>query len=956
MAEMQDRAAANLSALIESTEDLISSVDLQYRQTTFNRALQKHIERAFHVRVAVGMRPESFLPPDKATLWVQLYLRALSEGPYRVEYPLTDGRTLELAFNPIVVEGKSTGVSVFGKDITGRKTAEEALKEAERKYRGIFDGAVEGIFQTSADCLVLSINRSAARMLGFDSPEEILTARRGAVYEAWADPNERARFFKHLDEQGAVRGFECQFKRRDGSTFWVSLGCRKVCGPDGQPDYSEGFFEDIDARKRSEIQHAHSEERYHATFEQAAVGILHTSLEGRLLRCNQRFADIIGYPHDEVCKLTFQQITLPEDLGDSVGVLKRMLDGTDRAASWEKRYIRKDGALTWIKLTVSMLRDSQGRALHFIAVVEDINARKAAEVRLAVAQEALRASEERYRTAFQTSLDAITINRLSDGTYVDVNKAFLDIVGYKREEVIGRTSVELEIWADLRDRQELVKILRSNSVCRNLEAQFRSKSGKLCWGLMSASLIQLDGVPCLLAMTRDISDAKAAEDQIRSLAFYDSLTGLPNRRLLLERLRQALAASTRSNRKRALLFVDLDNFKNLNDTLGHQAGDLLLQEIAQRLVASVRESDTVARLGGDEFVVMLEGLSEPAREAASQARAVAEKIQAAVREPCLLSGHEYFSTASIGITVFGDQLECTNEVMQQADIAMYQAKAAGRNTTRFFAPALQSAVNARAAMEEDLRQAIKMNQFLLYYQPQVDHGRVIGAEALVRWKHPVRGILFPDEFIPLAEETGLILPLGHWVLDTACKQIATWAKRNESAHLTLAVNISARQFHQPDFVEKVLEVLDRTGANPQTLKLELTESMLVEDVEDVIGIMADLKARGLRFSLDDFGTGYSSLSYLRRLPLDQLKIDRSFVRDMVANASSGAIAQAVISMGRAMGLSVIAEGVETEEQRELLASLGCHSLQGYLFSRPLPLEEFQSAWMDSPERSVLIPQ
>ncbi|MFZ0956193.1 MAG: EAL domain-containing protein [Candidatus Sulfotelmatobacter sp.] len=440
---------------------------------------------------------------------------------------------------------------------------------------------------------------------------------------------------------------------------------------------------------------------------------------------------------------------------------------------------------------------------------------------------------------------------------------------------------------------------------------------------------------------RELQQLKAAHDEIRNLAFFDPLTSLPNRRLLLDRLRQTLAASIRSNRKRALLFVDLDDFKTLNDTLGHHIGDLLLQEVARRIVASIRETDTVARLGGDEFVVLLQDLSETPEDAAAQAKTVGEKILAAIHEPYLLDGRECRSSSSIGITVYGNPQDSTNEVLQQADIAMYQAKAAGRNTLHFFAPALQAAVNARAAMEEDLRQAIKTNDFRLYYQPQVDRGILIGAEALVRWKHPKRGFLSPDEFIPLAEQTGLILSLGDWVLETACKQIAAWGLRKNTAHLTVAVNISARQLLNPDFVQNVLSTLDRTGANPQNLKLELTESMFVEDLEDVVTKMRVLKSHGLRFSLDDFGMGYSSLAYLRRLPLDQLKIDQEFVRDILVDASSSAIAQSIISLSRAMGLSVIAEGVETEEQREFLARLGCHSFQGFLFSAALPVEQFQ---------------
>ena len=811
---MPNQTEANLSALIESTEDHIWSVDLNCRLVFFNRAFQRHVEQIYGVQVAVGMHPEGMFLPERAAPWPQFFKRALSEGPFRIEHSLLDGHTLEMAFNPIIADGEAMGISVFGKDITERKLAEMQLRD--------------------------------------------------------------------------------------------------------------------------------SEERYRATFEQAAVGIVHASFDGRYLRCNMRFAEIVGYALEEIPGMTFQQITLPEDQAESEAARQQMASGAIEGASLEKRYLRKDGSLTWVKLTCSTQRDAEGRALHNIAVVEDINARKTVEESLAAAQGALRLSEERYHTAFQTCLDSIAISRLSDGKYIDANQAFLDNIGFEREEIIGRTPLELGIWVDARDWQKITEMLRQNSICRGLEARFRRKNGDIFWGHISASVFEFDCAPCVLSITRDISDAKLAEEEIRNLAFYDPLTALPNRRLLLERLRQALVASVRSGRSQALLSIDLDNFKTLNDTLGHQTGDLLLQEAARRIAACVSAADTVGRLSGDEFLLILEDLSEVPEEAAAQAEAVGEKILASIHNPYLLEGRECRSTCSIGITIFGGRRNSTDEILQQADIALYQAKAAGRDTIRFFSPALQAAVNARAAMEGDLRQAIKTNQFLLYYQPQVEWGRLTGAEALIRWRHPARGIMPPDEFIPPAEESRLILPVGDWVMETACAQIASWAGQKNTAHLSVAVNISALQFRQPGFVEQVLAALDRAGANPENLKLELTESMLANNIEDIIAKMTELKSHGLRFSLDDFGTGYSSLAYLKRLPLDELKIDRAFGRDILVDATSGAIAQTIISLGRAMGLSVVAEGVETEEQRSFLAALGCHAFQGYLISRPLPLEEFEA--------------
>ncbi len=1128
-----------------------------------------------------------------------------------MEYALILPRILELSFNPIVSDGKITGISVFGKDITERKTAEKTLQEAENKYKGIFDGALEGMFQTSPDSRFLTANRALAEMLGYASPDELISAHTNPARDLWADQAELSELMRQLEEHGSVRGFECRLKRKGGAVLWVALSARRICGADEQPLCLEGFIADITERKRAEMQLRDSEERFRESFEQAAVGIVHVTFAGRILRCNARFAQVIGYPLEEIPGMTFRQITAPEFLDESEAALRHLAEAECGTPSWEKCYIRKDGSMNWVRLTSSVQRDGEGRALHIVTFVEDINARKltemqlhdseeryrtvfqtgpdaaiiarlsdgmiidanqafldssgherhevmgrttlelgiwvnaedrknlidavlqnntcqnfevlsrrksgeifwmrlsassieirgercllafardisgakAAEERLAAAAEELRASEERYRATFQMSIDAVNINRLSDGVFVDVNDAFLDFVGYRREEVIGRTSEELNFWVDRDVRQKMVETLRQNASCRNLEARFRRKNGEIVWGqlsesliatdgvacilsvtrditgakaaqqslataqqalraseeryrtafqtsmdaitissfsdgkyfdvnkafldligyeywevvgrtsielgiwahpgareemaqmlrqnlsfrdvktqfihkkgeirwvMMSASITEIEGVPCILSVMRDISEAKAAEEKINDLAFYDPLTRLPNRRLLLERVRHSPAAMARTHRMRALLFIDLDNFKMLNDTLGHQTGDLLLQEVARRLASCVRQADTVARLSGDEFVVMLENLSKVSEHAMAQAKTVGEKILAVIGQPHLFAGHEYHCTACVGITVFGEESESAVDVLQRAEIAMFQAKEAGRNTMRFFAPALQAAVHARAELEQDLRQAIMNNQFVLYYQPQVERERVTGAEALMRWNHPRQGVLLPEKFISLAEETGLILPLGNWALETACAQIVAWKGRKESAHLAMAVNISAQQFRQPDFVEQVLEALQRTGANAQNLRLELTESMLLENIEDVIAKMTRLRSHGLRFSLDDFGTGYSSLAYLKRLPLDQLKIDWAFVRDILADTTSGAIAQTIISLGQVMGLSVIAEGVETVEQRDFLIGLGCHSFQGYLLGRPLPLEEFEQRWL--PSRRTLKPR
>ena len=547
-------------------------------------------------------------------------------------------------------------------------------------------------------------------------------------------------------------------------------------------------------------------------------------------------------------------------------------------------------------------------------------------------------------TAFESHLGMIIAD--AEQKVLRVNRAFSEITGYDAQDIIGNNVSLLSSGRhDAAFYDAMWAGIAQNGSWQG-EVWHRRKNGEVFpeWLTLSAVKDEAGLTTHYVTTFTDISSRKSAEEMIKNLAFYDPLTHLPNRRLLLDRLEQALVSGARHQRKGALLFVDLDDFKTINDTLGHYQGDLLLAQVAQRLGSCVREGDTVARLGGDEFVVMLEDLSEDALEAATHAEAVGEKIRTSLNQAYQLGPYAYHSTASIGITLFdGVAHESIDEPLKRADLAMFQAKAAGRNTLRFFDPQMQAVVMARAALEADLRTALEKQQLRLYYQAQVlGENQLTGVEALVRWQHPRRGMVSPAEFIPLAEETGLILPLGLWVLETACVQLALWATRPERAHLTMAVNVSAYQFHQDDFVSQVLAVLARSGANPQRLKLELTESLLISNIEDVIVKMAVLKAQGVGFSLDDFGTGYSSLSYLKRLPLDQLKIDQGFVRDILIDPNDAAIARMVIVLADSLGLAVIAEGVETEAQRVFLADQNCHAYQGYLLSRPLPLAEFET--------------
>ncbi|MBU1237870.1 MAG: EAL domain-containing protein [Gammaproteobacteria bacterium] len=558
----------------------------------------------------------------------------------------------------------------------------------------------------------------------------------------------------------------------------------------------------------------------------------------------------------------------------------------------------------------------------------------------------LRRSHEELRiaaTAFESEEAMIVTD--TDQKILRVNRAFVSITGYEPDEALGNTPRMLQA-SDLDDAyyHQTWRIVERDRFWQG-ELWNRHKQGRLypIWQSISAVVTPDGRITHYVVAFSDISQRKEAEEQIRNLAYFDSLTQLPNRRLLIDRLGQAVAAAAHQHHFGALLFLDIDYFKLLNDTEGHEVGDELLVEMSRRLRASVGESDAVARLGGDEFVVLLENLGADGAAATEAAEAMGQCILDAAAQPFVLRGREHHGTVSIGISLFDETQHNVDELLKRADVAMYQAKSRGRNQTCFFDPAMQQSLVDRAAMESELRHVVAQGQLVLHYQPQFDdHNHVLGAEALLRWDHPLRGLIPPAEFIPLAEETGLIIPIGNWVLETACRQLKEWQYNELTADLVLAVNVSAKQFHQVDFVENVQRTVERTGANPHRLKLELTESVIVDDISDTIEKMKALKAFGVGFSMDDFGTGYSSLSYLRRLPLDQLKIDRSFINEIETNTGDAVIVKTIIAMAHALGLDVIAEGVEKEVQHLFLNRNDCPAYQGFLFGQPVPVSVFEA--------------
>jgi diguanylate cyclase (GGDEF)-like protein/PAS domain S-box-containing protein len=531
---------------------------------------------------------------------------------------------------------------------------------------------------------------------------------------------------------------------------------------------------------------------------------------------------------------------------------------------------------------------------------------------------------------------------------VFVNEAFERRTGYTRDEVIGHSPRFLQGPDTQRAQLDRIRSALEQWERVRVDLINYTKAGEPYWVDLDVSPVWDESrrLTHWVAVGRDITERKRDEEKIQYLAFYDPLTQLPNRQMLLDRLNEAVGENGRA-REGALMFIDLDNFKELNDTLGHQKGDLLLQQVGRRLRNCVAKGDLVARLGGDEFVVLLENTPEKPLDPLTAAQAVSQRILDALGEPYVLPGYLHHSTCSVGVTLFGKAPSSVNELLKQADLAMYRAKAAGRNGVRFFDPEMQAVASANATLAADLRQSWHDNHLKIEYQPQVGmDGRMTGVEALLRWEHPTRGTVQPDQFIPMAEETSLIIPIGHWVLQAACAQLAAWALRPDRRHLSIAVNVSVRQFRHPEFVEEVVGCIRRAGVAPEKLKLEVTESLLADHLDATIARMRALKDMGVRLSVDDFGIGYSSLSYLKRLPIDELKIDRAFIKDILTDGNDAAIASTIIGLCRNLGLQVIAEGVETEEQREFLARQGCQRYQGYLFCRPLPIAQLE-AFMDA---------
>ncbi len=845
----------------------------------------------------------------------EIELRVYDEGGERI-------RWIHAKVQPTITPAEAAS-RIHGTvmDITKRKQGEEALFNSELNLRQAQEVAHMGswVYDLNGQ---MTWSDESYKVFGV-SPENFVPNMQSfikllhpddqAAMQAWielclAGKNPAALLFRVIRADGLLHDFEAH--------------AALLTDADREPHHLSGTFQDITERKRVE------QELQLAKFvlDNAPININYIDSAACICYVNKISCETLGYTQEELLQMSIPDIDplFPIDVWAAHWQdLKNK-----RSVSVDTQHRRKNGERFPIEVIANYVKFGDNE--YNVAFDWDISERKQIETDLRIAATAFESQESMMIT------DA-------DGVILRVNHAFTKSTGYTAEEVIRKKPSILE--SNHHDDAFYAAMWTSVNQGGTWHGEVwdKRKNGEIFPKWLTISAVKSDNgaVTHYVWSHIDITERKAAEEEVKELAFFDPLTRLPNRRLLYHRLEHALVTSVRHGRDGVLLFIDMDNFKTLNDTLGHTIGDLLLQQVAKRLLSCVRDCDTVARLGGDEFVVILEDLGSQSLEAATKAEAVGEKILYSLGQPYFIASQECRSTPSIGATLFSSNHQQIDELLKQADIAMYQAKTAGRNTLRFFNPEMQESINARSALEGELRTALEQQQFQLYYQIQVDSShRPLGAEVLIRWMHPERGTISPMQFIPLAEEIGLILPIGQWVLETACAQLKIWEQDILTRNLSLSLNVSAKQFHQDNFASQVQETIQRHGINPELLKLELTESMLVVDIEKTIYCMKTLNEIGIRFSLDDFGTGYSSLQYLKRLPLEQLKIDQSFVKDIAIDGNDKAIVDTIIAMAYSMGINVIAEGVETEAQRQQLLQSKCYQFQGYLFRKPVPIELF----------------
>ena len=811
-------------------------------------------------------------------------------------------------------------------DITARKQAEKVME----RHKRVLDLARDGFWMVDMQGRLLEVNQAYAEMSGYSLEE--LVGSPISQYEIIESPEQTRAHIEKIIATGHDR-FETRHRHKDGHVIEIEVSTIFL----RESDQLAVFLRDITEHKRAQAELRHNQELLNEAQRLGHLGSWELNQPSGELQWSDETYRIFELDPARFRPTydSFLNAIHPDDREAVNQAYTRSL--SDRLPyDMEHRLRMPDGRIKWVREHCSSDFDAAGKPLRSVGAVQDITAQKLAEERLRVAA-----------VAFETQ-EAIMVTD-ARANILRVNRAFQQITGYGAEEVLGKNPRILSSGRQGKEFYEEMWRQLMEYGSWSGEIWDRRKNGEIYpkWLTISAARDGRGKVTEYVAIFSDITARKQAEEEIRNLAFYDALTGLPNRRMLLDRFHQALSLSARSGHCGAVLFLDMDRFKTLNDTLGHDYGDTMLVEVGRRIRSSVREADTVARFGGDEFVVLIEEIGANLQDSFHVVALIAEKVRAALAESYLLGGHEFHSSPSIGVSMYCGSKEPVDVLMKRADLAMYQAKESGRNTVRFFDPLMQRAVETRASLEADLRGALPGGQLRLYYQVQVDNNlKPIGAEALLRWAHPRRGMVSPAEFIPAAEESGMIVEIGRWVIEQACRQLAEWARDEQMSRLVLAVNVSSQQFRKADFAQRTEDELARRGVAPERLKLELTESVVLQDVSGVIGKMHALRELGVRLSLDDFGTGYSSLSYLKLLPLDQIKIDQAFVRNVTTDPIDAVMVKTIIGMAQNFRLDVIAEGVETAEQLEFLRQGGCMAYQGYLLGKPVPPEEFEALARD----------
>jgi diguanylate cyclase (GGDEF)-like protein/PAS domain S-box-containing protein len=804
--------------------------------------------------------------------------------------------------------------------------SEERLRESEEKYRLLVATIPEVVWKTDAKGNVIFVSPQVEALLGYSAEEFCQHGDSLWFNSVHPDDKEKVgKAFEALLTSGESYDIECRAQKKNGEWFWAHD--RAVVTSDSNGfRVATGIISDISVRKASE----ESENRYRSLFENMLEGFAHCEMlfdEGGCpidflyLEVNSAFGRLTGLAN--VVGKKFSEVVPGGE--DSQPELFERFSRVALTSQPERFEIEIKALGMWFSISAY----GAGNRC-FVATFDNITERKRIE-------QALQRAEEKYRAIFQGAVVGI-FQSTPGGRYIDVNPAMARMLGYDspQELVASVTDISQQVYVDPESREELARLLRELGTVKNFECAVRRKDGSQMWFSANVQAVYEDGVLVGYEGTNeDITTRKVAEDRVQYLAYYDALTGLPNRTLLRDRLTKALADARRQKYKIALLFLDLDGFKDINDSLGHAVGDLFLQEVAVRLKRNAREQDTVARLGGDEFLIMLTHVED-----VSDAAVAAERFMGAMSGEVEVEGHHINVSCSVGISIFPEHSTDEETLIRNADAAMYSAKTSGRHHFRFFTEDMNAQVAEKLTLENGLRRALDRKEFFLLYQPQMDiaTGRITGLEALLRWQHPELGLVPPDKFIRIAENSGLIVPIGEWVLRTACGQAKKWQDEGIPA-ISVAVNVSAVQFRQAGFCELVRKVVQDTGLAPQYLELELTESLLLANADVTVSVLQELKAMGVTLAIDDFGTGYSSFSYLRQFHVNNLKIDRSFVSDVATNPDDAAITAAIIGMAKSLHLRVIAEGVETEAQMSFLRAQQCDEIQGFYFSKPLSADD-----------------